>query len=1011
MIIIHAAQLSGTLMLWGEDSDRPSQSDQMPDGRHPRCADARRFIEAVGVTPEDPAAAEVEATIWLPSRGNNPVPSETLAGPAPKSRAKPSIKPWRVPALRLSSGQAIELLQRCHNRRVLTPGMALSPDVAYWRHVVLFAAALTARQQYLPNIIQDGDHTKAVWTPLYIGDDAHRLAELAKAMPASTRAMTTASVDRPPTTPPQAVLKEFIASLVNHIVRQDATKGSARFDSAHDAWLHALTTADSVVHATTAQLQQLRRQVAEWHRPIAVAANSPYRLCLRLEEPPEPDKDNPPATLPRDDWYLRYLLQPHDDHSLLLPVAAAPERQLPDFNPAEFLLASLAQAGSVCPPIADSLNKRNPDGARLDAEQAHRFLTQQAAALQQAGFGLMLPSWWTRRGTKNRPTIRAEVRTPPMQGGANMTMASLIDLDIQVAMGDEVIEAEELFELADLKVPLVRFRGQWVEIDANEIRATADFWRNRNQLTLREAVRIGLDVDQQAEADNVSLATTSWLSELLESLQQKNTIRILDTPAEFNGELRPYQQLGYSWLDFLRWWGLGACLADDMGLGKTIQTLAAILRDHQEGNDRPNLLVCPTSVINNWQREAQKFTPSLPMMLHHGPGRERGEQFAQQAAGHQIVITSYGTMTRDRELLASVDWRSVTLDEAQNIKNPVTRQAQAAHSLPADYRIALTGTPVENHVGDLWAIMQFLNPGLLGSQAEFKRRYFNPIQANRDDEATARLQKATGPFILRRLKTDPTIIDDLPDKHETKQYCNLTREQVTLYEAVLRDVETRLDDAEGMARRGSILDTLVKLKQVCNHPRQLLGDNSTIAGRSGKLARLEELLDEIIPAGDRVLIFSQFAEMGAVLQQHVQETYGIETPMVHGGVSRKNRDLMVDRFQNDPHGPQVFILSLKAGGSGLNLPRANHVIHYDRWWNPAVENQATDRAFRIGQTKDVHVHKMICAGTLEDRIDLMIEAKQQTADQVVGTTSERWLTELSNTELREVLALSVTPED
>ena len=316
---------------------------------------------------------------------------------------------------------------------------------------------------------------------------------------------------------------------------------------------------------------------------------------------------------------------------------------------------------------------------------------------------------------------------------------------------------------------------------------------------------------------------------------------------------------------------------------------------------------------------------------------------------------------------------------------------------------------MENHVGDLWSIMQFLNPGLLGSQAEFKRNYFQPIQTDRDGAAAALLQKATGPFILRRLKTDRSIIDDLPDKNETKQYCNLTREQATLYQAVLREAETRLQSAEGIERRGSILDTLTKLKQACNHPRQLLGDNSTIDGRSGKLARLQEILDEVLPAGDRVLVFSQFAEMGTILQQHVQETYGLETSFLHGGIPRKQRDRMVQRFQDDPDGPQVFVLSLKAGGSGLNLPRANHVIHYDRWWNPAVENQATDRAFRIGQTKDVHVHKLICAGTLEDHIDLMIEIKQETADQVVGATSERWLTELSNAELRDVVALSAAP--
>ena len=351
-----------------------------------------------------------------------------------------------------------------------------------------------------------------------------------------------------------------------------------------------------------------------------------------------------------------------------------------------------------------------------------------------------------------------------------------------------------------------------------------------------------------------------------------------------------------------------------MGLGKTVQTLAALQQDRQQGNDRPNLLVCPTSVINNWQREAARFTPDLPVLLHHGSNRHRGVAFRSQAGGHHLVVTSYGTMHRDQDLIDTVPWRAVILDEAQNIKNPASQQARTAQGLQADYRIALTGTPVENHVGDLWSIMQFLNPGLLGSQAEFKRNYFQPIQNDRDGAAAARLQKATGPFILRRLKTDRSIIDDLPDKNETKQYCNLTREQATLYQAVLREAETRLESAEGMKRRGSILDTLTKLKQACNHPRQLLGDNSAIDGRSGKLVRLQEILEEVLTGGDRVLVFSQFAEMGAILQQHVQETYGLETPFLHGGVTQKQRDLMVERFQDDPDGPQVFVLSLKAGG-------------------------------------------------------------------------------------------------
>ena len=1019
MLILHAAQVKGDLVLWSEDSGtRLTPPGRQTDGKHPYCAQAQLLAEAAGLETDDDCFAT--AIAWLPSRGDAPVPvpSSPMAAPMPRSRAKPRIRPWTVTTLRLRPEQAVPLLQTCHRRQVLKPGVAIGTDLAYWAHALPLAVSLTARQQFLPSLSERGGQTVAAWIPVFIGEDAHRLAGLAGLMPASARALTGTGMTEPPAVPAQAVLREFIKAQVDHLARAGTgpeNPAQPQFDSAHDAWLSALGQENPAVRSNPAQLQQLRRQAAEWQRPLAIAANSPYRLCLRLEEPPEPSPEDEAPAIRQDDWYLRYLLQPHDDQSLLLPAEAVWKNQVngphPDFNPAEFLLSSLAQAGSVCPPITSSLKRQRPAGYRLNTEEAYGFLENQAAALQQAGFGVLLPAWWTRQGTRTRPGIRARAKTPAMQGGSGMTMTSLIDLDVEMALGDEPLSMQELEELAGLKVPLVRFRGQWVEINANDIRAAADFWRNRQQVSLREVVQIGLGADQRAQDDNVSLAADDWLRELLENLQQKGRIERMEAPKDFAGQLRPYQQMGYSWLAFLRNWGLGACLADDMGLGKTVQTLAALQLDRQQGNDRPNLLVCPTSVINNWQREAARFTPDLPVLLHHGPSRQGGAAFRSQADGHQMVITSYGTMNRDRGLLGSIPWRAVILDEAQNIKNPASQQARTAQGLPADYRIALTGTPVENHAGDLWSIMQFLNPGLLGSQAEFKRNYFQPIQTNRDGAAAARLQKATGPFILRRLKTDRSIIDDLPDKSETKQYCNLTREQATLYQAVLREAETRLESAEGMKRRGSILDTLTKLKQACNHPRQLLGDNSAITGRSGKLARLQEILDEVLPAGDRVLLFSQFAEMGAILQQHVQETYGLETPFLHGGVTRKQRDRMVQRFQNDPDGPQVFVLSLKAGGSGLNLPRANHVIHYDRWWNPAVENQATDRAFRIGQTRDVHVHKLICAGTLEDRIDLMIEIKRETADQVVGTTSERWLTELSTAELRDVLALSASPED
>ena len=1015
MLILHAAPVQGNLVLWAEDSDsRNGPPDPRAAGEHPHCARARLLDEAMG--PEKGDNGFASAIAWLPTLGDAPVPSSPIAGPTPSSRAKPRIRPWTVTTLRLRPEQAVPLLQACHQRHVLKPGVAIGTDLAYWTHALQLAQSITARQQFLPSLSGRDGQTVATWIPVFIGEDAHRLAELAGLMPASARALTESGATAPPAIAAQAVLREFLTAQVDHLARTGTEADGAaqpEFDSAHDAWLWALDHTNPVVLSDPPQIQQLRRQVAEWQRPLAITANSPYRLCLRLEEPPQAGCEEEPAAIRQDDWYLRYLLQPHHDLSLLLPAEAVWKNQVKsphqDFNPSEFLLSSLAQAGSVCPPINDSLKRKQPAGYRLNAEDAYGFLESQAAALQQAGFGVLLPAWWTRQGTRTKPGIRARAKTPAMQGGSGMTMTSLIDLDVEMALGDEPISMQELEELAELKVPLVRFRGQWVEINADEIRAAADFWRNRQQVSLRDVVQIGLGANQRARDDNVSLEADDRLRELLERLQQKGRIEQMDTPKEFCGQLRPYQQLGYSWLAFLRDWGLGACLADDMGLGKTVQTLAALQLDRQQGNERPNLLVCPTSVINNWQREAARFTPDIPVLLHHGPNRQDGDPFREASGRQHLVITSYGTMNRDRDLLGSVLWRAVILDEAQNIKNPASQQARTALGLGADYRIALTGTPVENHVGDLWSIMQFLNPGLLGSQAEFRRNYFQPIQTDRDGAAAARLQKATGPFILRRLKTDRSIIDDLPDKNETKQYCNLTREQATLYQAVLREAETRLESSEGIERRGSILDTLTKLKQACNHPRQLLGDNSAIDGRSGKLARLQEILDEVLLAGDRVLVFTQFAGMGAILQQHVQETYGLETPFLHGGITRKQRDRMVQRFQDDPDGPQVFVLSLKAGGSGLNLPRANHVIHYDRWWNPAVENQATDRAFRIGQTKDVHVHKLICAGTLEDRIDLMIEIKQETADQVVGATSERWLTELSNAELRDVLALSAAP--
>jgi SNF2 family DNA or RNA helicase len=933
------------------------------------------------------------------------------------------LAPWRVTALALDVGAAVELLCSCAGKEILAPGLVIGSDLAWWTSAMRFAAAVVARQQFVPGL-EDGAHaTRALWKPALPPADGARLAALAEAMPGVARAFTT-GVASAPEEPAHSLLSAFVGAVVDHLVRGSSEvipepspasrrKKARRFDSAHDAWLHALRSPDAEVHAAPEELAGLRDQVEAWQRPLAVASRSAFRLCFRLEEP-EADAGNG-SVAGAEGWYVRYLLQDVRDPSLLVPAgdawrakgrhAAALARE--HFDAREYLLTALGQAAGLCGGIERSLRSAAPAGYELDGSGAHEFLDQHAAVLEQAGFGVLLPAWWTRKGTKLRLVAKASVKSPAPQSGAGLSLSEVVEFDWEVALGDDTLTRAELEALAKLKSPLVKVRGQWVQMTGEEIEAALRFWREKQKgtATVRELVLTALGARRDSGVlPLAAVRATGWVGDLLAQLEGKAGLEELSSPDRFRGSLRPYQQRGYSWLAFLARFGLGACLADDMGLGKTVQALAFVQRRWESDGRRPALLVCPTSVVGNWQKEAERFTPDLPVLVHHGVERKKGGSFAQQASRHALVVSSYSLLHRDEDLLRQVSWSGVILDEAQNIKNPGTRQSRAARSLDAGYRIALTGTPVENSVGDLWSIMEFLNPGLLGTQADFRRRFFLPIQAGRDPAAAAALRKLTGPFVLRRLKTDRSIIADLPEKMEMKVFCTLTREQASLYAAVVADAESSLQKADGIGRKGVVLATLSKLKQVCNHPAQFLGDNSSIPGRSGKLARLTEMLQEILEMGEQTLVFSQFSEMGTILRRHLEETFGREVLFLHGAVPKRRRDLMVERFQAGD-GPRVFVLSLKAGGTGLNLTRASHVFHFDRWWNPAVENQATDRAFRIGQTRNVQVHKFLCAGTLEAKIDAMIERKKEVADEVVGT-GEGWLTELSTSELSSLFALS-----
>ena len=564
----------------------------------------------------------------------------------------------------------------------------------------------------------------------------------------------------------------------------------------------------------------------------------------------------------------------------------------------------------------------------------------------------------------------------------------------------------------------MRHKGAWIELRPNDLRNAERFCGANPELSLDDALRItATEGDLLMRLPVHRFDAGPRLQAVLEQYHQQKAPDPLPAPEGFCGQLRPYQERGLGWLAFLNRFDQGACLADDMGLGKTIQLLAFLqhLKAEQELK-RPVLLVAPTSVLTNWRREAEAFTPELAVREHYGPRRPSTPAALRKALKDvDLVLTSYGLLQRDSELLESQDWQGVVIDEAQAIKNPSAKQSQAARDLarPAKgnrFRIALTGTPVENRVSELWALMDFLNPKVLGEEDFFRQRYRMPIERYGDMASLRDLKARVGPFILRRLKTDKTIISDLPEKVELSEWVGLSKEQKSLYSKTVEDTLDAIARAPRGQRHGQVLGLLTRLKQICNHPALALSENAvdeSFLGRSAKLQRLEEILDEVIEAGDRALLFTQFAEWGHLLQSWMQQRWKADVPFLHGGTRKNERQAMVDRFQEDPRGPQLFLLSLKAGGVGLNLTRASHVFHIDRWWNPAVENQATDRAYRIGQTNRVMVHKFITSGSVEEKIDRMIREKSRLAEDVIGS-GEDWLGSLAGDQLRNLVALEDT---
>ncbi|WP_059049814.1 DEAD/DEAH box helicase [Paenibacillus senegalimassiliensis] len=943
-------------------------------------------------------------------------------------------------------------------------GFKPGAEMSYWSKAARFVLELLMRGRIAPSVRPSPvsgarrrgaqGQVQAVWGPLLTEPkDEERFRLLAGSMPPVCLAAVQSLPAEEGSTLEErqmVILHNFMTAMIDYETR-GAVKDLGRklnparadyrrgYSPLAELWWNSLLTGGQPpdIQAVTAELASLTQEVAEsgGMRPKAEDVEAEdertdsLRLCLRLE----PMFAEEGSTLQGNGvveesrlsrmsaWRLSIWGEGVEEGSVLLPASLIWSYPASDMhihgmlyrNVQETLLLRLSKAASLSGELADVMKIWRPEELILGPEVIYHFLSKSVPVLRKHGVTIQMPSKWTREG---RRSVGIRIKAEGWASGSGETaiertsklgIEQLVTFEAEAMLGGQSVSREELAELAAAKHPLVFFRGEWIEVDVKEIRQVLKFMKRREDGTLlfRELMHLSAGEESvQFEGVDIEGVETSGM---LSAFVSGSVVRHPDprpVPQGLRGTLRPYQERGYQWLSAMRDLGFGALLADDMGLGKTIQVITVLL-DRVNSSPGKSLIICPTSLLGNWQREIARFAPELRLYVHHGSNRHRGERFVQEYADGDVLLTTYQLAGRDAKELRSVEWSTVVLDEAQYIKNYGTKQAQSVMKLNAPHRIAMTGTPVENRLGELWSIFQFLNPGYLGTQASFRSRFASGVEQPSDE--LQKLRRLVAPFLLRRLKSDPDIRKDLPEKIELKSYCTLTTEQVRLYRSVTDELMGRIGEHEGMARKGLVLSSLTRLKQICNHPVLARGplrpSESVASGRSGKMERLEELLDLIMDSREAVLIFTQYVRMGELLQERLTEQYGVRPFFLHGAVPKAERDEMVRSFQ-EGEGSPIFVLSLKAGGVGLNLTRANHVVHYDRWWNPAVENQATDRVFRIGQRKNVEVHKLICQGTLEERIDELIERKKSLSEQVVGS-GEQWLTEMNDEELQSLIML------
>ncbi|WP_199614544.1 DEAD/DEAH box helicase [Paenibacillus alkalitolerans] len=805
-------------------------------------------------------------------------------------------------------------------------------------------------------------------------------------------------------------------------------------------WVAGLLSGEK---ASGSGLDWIAEDMEAWTAAVETSRQTaPYRVAFRLREPQE--------AVPGTAWLLEPGLQPDDEPGRFIPAEAVWAHPSPDpvFRRRRYpaaqqrLAAGLAVAAAVFPPLLRAAPAHAPKSCRLTPEEAAALLEHAGHALETDGFAVIVPAWWNRPAPLGvavrvlEPETPAATPPPAPASGSSLGLSALLSYRNELTLFGTAVTDEAIEQLITGPLPMAQYGGSWFRLSAKEKDAIRRFasrertgkatWAELIQTGLLQAEanpakpkRRSLDGDLPVSGIFANEQLLSYINSLRALLSGKIGIAgtgaeterrtdLLPQPEAFQGTLRDYQRRGFTWLMQLRRLGFGACLADDMGLGKTVQWIAYALQTQQERDrnrdKKPLLLMCPTTVLGNWMRELERFAPTLSVYLHYGPERKKGASFHAHAAERQVVITSYSTALRDRKSFTAMQWDAITLDEAQYIKNAGTQLARFVRSLQSKHRIAMTGTPIENRLSDLWSVSEWINPGYLGSERSFRTRYAAPIERAKDDAAAEKLHTLIRPFILRRVKTDPTVIDDLPEKLELDSYCTLTKTQAEMYRATVDRLVRTLERAEGMARRGAILTAITKLKQICNEPAHAMKLPRIAKADSGKLFRLEQLLAESAESGDRCVVFSQYATMANLLKPYLEASLSVRVAAITGRTPSKEREHIIRSFQEDDDGPVILVLSLKTGGFGLNLTRANRLIHYDRWWNPAAERQATDRVFRIGQTRNVEIWKLITKGTLEEAIDKLLQEKERLVEGVVGS-GEKWLTEWSDEELTRLLTL------